>query len=77
MSVQIIYKISGFKKFSSNSILFVDEKYNINGLKKYLSIDEFSYISDLLKTVDLKKKLQTFQISSKKKNNFSSCKKRF
>ena len=67
MSVQIIYKISGFKKFSSNSILFVDEKYNINGLKKYLSIDEFSYISDLLKTVDLKKKLQTFQISSKKK----------
>ena len=42
-------------KTSSNLILFVDEKFNIGGLKKYISTNEFSYISDLLKISDLKK----------------------
>ena len=49
MTVQINYKNSGSKKVSSNLILFVDEKFNINGLKKHISTSEFSYISDLLK----------------------------
>ena len=48
-------------------VLFCDEKYSINGLKKYLSNSEFSYIQDLLKTTDLKKNLFVFEVSSKKK----------
>ena len=49
MTVQINYKNSGSKKNSSNLILFVDEKFNISGLKKHISDTEFSYISDLIK----------------------------
>ena len=66
MTVQINYKNSGSKKVSSNLVLFVDEKFNIEGLKKHISNDEFSYISDLLKTSDLKKDLLFFEINSKK-----------
>jgi leucyl aminopeptidase len=66
MTVQINYKSSSSKKVSSNLILFVDEKFNINGLKKHISNSEFSYISDLLKTSDLKKNLLFFEINSKK-----------
>ena len=66
MTVQINYKSSNSKKISSNLVLFVDEKFNINGLKKHISNSEFSYISDLLKTSDLKKDLLSFKINSKK-----------
>jgi leucyl aminopeptidase len=66
MTVQINYKNSVSKKVSSNLVLFVDEKFNIGGLKKHISNDEFSYISDLLKTSDLKKDLLFFEINSKK-----------
>mgnify|MGYP001262816727 CR=1 FL=1 len=66
MTVQINYKNSGSKKVSSNLVLFVDEKFNTSGLKKHISNDEFSYISDLLKTCDLKKDLLFFEINSKK-----------
>ena len=75
MSVQINYKTSSSKKVSSNLVLFVDEKFNINGLKKYLSNYEFSYISDLLKTSDLKKDLLFFEINSKKTIFLASIKK--
>jgi leucyl aminopeptidase len=66
MTVQINYKTSNFKKVSSNLVLFVDEKFNISGLKKYVLNSEFSYISDLLKNSDLKKDLLVFKINSKK-----------
>jgi leucyl aminopeptidase len=66
MSVQINYKNSGSIKNSTNLILFVDEKFNINGLKKHISNTEFSYIFDLLKNSDLKKDLLFFEINSKK-----------
>ena len=66
MTVQINYKKSELKKNSSNLVLFVDEKFNINGLKKHISISEFSFISDLIKNSDLKKDLLVFEISSKK-----------
>mgnify|MGYP001240027950 CR=1 FL=1 len=66
MTVQINYKNSSSKKNSSNLVLFVDEKFNISGLKKYISNIEFSYISDLLKTSDLKKDILSFEINSKK-----------
>ena len=66
MSIQINYKNSGPKNPLTNLILFVDEKFNINPLKKWISNIEFSYISELLKTSDLKKDLLFFEINSKK-----------
>ena len=68
MSIQIVYKN---KDNSNNLVLFVDENFNIGGLKKHISNIEFSYISDLLKTSDLKKNLLFFEVSSKKNYIFS------
>ena len=66
MSIQINYKSASYKKNSNNLVLFVNENFNISGLKKYISRTEFSYISELLKTGDLKKNLLLFEINSKK-----------
>jgi len=66
MTIQINYKSTGLKKNTNNLVLFVDENFNISGFKKYISNTEFSYISDLLKTSDLKKNLLFFEINSKK-----------
>ena len=67
MSVTINYKVNSSKKKSSNLILFSDEKFTISSLKKYISKNEYLYISDLMKNRDLKGKIQSFDISSKKK----------
>ena len=66
MALQINYKTNSSKKISSNLVLFVDEKFNISGLKKNISSSELLYISDLLKNSDLKKDLLVFKINSKK-----------
>ena len=66
MTIQINYKNNSLKNVSSNLILFVDDKFNISGLKKHISGSEFLYISDLLKNSDFKKDLLVFEISSKK-----------
>ena len=55
MSVKISYKKTNFKKQQANLVLFTNEKFSTTNLKKYLSMSEFSYINDLLKTSDLKK----------------------
>jgi len=75
MTVQINYINSGLTKTLRNLVLFVDEKFNISGLKKHVSTNEFSYISDLLKTSDLKKELIVFEVNSKKKIILISIKK--
>ena len=67
MTIKISYSKKKFDKLSSNLVLFSNDKFNIIGLKKYLSNSEFSYISDLLKSSDLKKNLLVFEVSSKKK----------
>ena len=54
MSIKINYLEKPANKPFENLVLFVDENFNINGLKKIISSIEFSYISDLLKTSDLK-----------------------
>ena len=69
MSIKINYTKKTVSKSSSNLVLFVEEKFNISNLKKYLSNTELSYINDLLKTSDLKKNMLLFEINSKKKNN--------
>ena len=66
MSIQINFKNYGSNKTTANLVLFVDEKFNISNLKKYLSNSEFSYISDLLKNSDLKKDILFFDVNSKK-----------
>ena len=75
MSVIINYSKKPFNKQSSNLVLFSDEKFNLNSIKKNLSTTEFSYIKDLLKTRDLKNKLLIFDVSSKKKIILISIKK--
>ena len=66
MSIKINYSNKIISKSSANLILFVDQNFNISELKKIISNTEFSYISDLLKTSDLKKNLLFFKINSKK-----------
>jgi leucyl aminopeptidase len=75
MSIKISYIKNISDKSSSNLVLFVDEKFNITHLKKYISISESSYIKDLLKTNDLKKNMFVFEINSKKKIFLISIKK--
>ncbi len=60
MSIKISYKSNSLKKSSINLILFVDEKFNTTQIRSYLSSYENSYINDLLKTSDLKKKTTCF-----------------
>ena len=67
MSIKINYKNSDSKKLSGNLVFFTNEKFNIKNIGKYISNTEYSYINDLLKTSDLKKKLLVFELSSKKK----------
>ena len=67
MKIEINFKNRVSDKSERNFILFVDEKLNITGLKKILSNTEYSYISDLIRSEDQKKKILTFDINSKKK----------
>jgi leucyl aminopeptidase len=75
MSIKINYLNKVSSKFSANLVLFASDISNINGLRKYLSNLEFSYINDLLKTSNLKKNLFVFEINSKKKIFLISIKK--
>ena len=75
MSVQINYKNNFYKKKSSNLVLFSDENFNISGLKNYITSKEQSLIKDLIKNLDIKKKILSFDISSKKKIILVSLKK--
>tara|TARA_Y100000591_G_scaffold327630_1_gene352503 strand:- start:395 stop:1849 length:1455 start_codon:yes stop_codon:yes gene_type:complete len=65
MSIKINYLKTGINP-SSNLVLFTDEKFKIDRLRKNLSETEFSYINDLLKKSDLKKNLLVFEVNSKK-----------
>ena len=60
MTIEINYSQKTTSNNSSNLVLFSSEKFSSNNLKKYLSNSELSYINDLLKTSDLKKKLISF-----------------
>ena len=76
MSIKIYYNNTKIKA-STNLILFSNDNFSINHLKKDISKSEFNYIADLLKTSDLKKKILTFEINSKKKIILVSIKKNF
>ena len=74
MSIKINYLNQKNNTSSKNLILFSDEKFKIEGLKKYLSSSDFLYIKDILKTSDLKKNLFVFEINSLKKIILASIK---
>ena len=63
MSIKINFKKGVKGKISSNLVLFVDDQFNTKSIKKHVPISEFSYISDLLKINDLKKKLLVFDLN--------------
>ena len=67
MSIAINYKSNLSGKNSGNLVLFVDEKFNIANIKKYISNSEHTYISDLLKTRESGKKIFAYDLSSKRK----------
>ena len=75
MTIKINYLKKTTTKSTGNIILFTDEKFSTNGLKKNLSNSEFTYINDLLKSNDQKKKLFVFEVNSKKKIVLISAKK--
>ena len=59
MSIKINYQNKSNGKISSNHVLFTDDKFNINSLKKHLSESEFTYINDLLKDMPNAEKLSS------------------
>ena len=67
MSVVINYKNNSSKSKLGNFIFFVDEKYSLSRLKVHFTKSENEFISDVLKSQNLKKKIISFDISSKKK----------
>ena len=66
MSVNINYSKKLKNEKASNLILFTNEKFNINSLKKNISNSEIAYVSDLLKTNDTKKTYLHLKLIPKK-----------
>ena len=77
MTIKLNYLKKFISKPTGNMVLFSDEKFKTNELKKYLSNSEFSYINDLLKSIDFKKNLYVFELTSKRNIILVSIKKRF
>ena len=68
MAIKINYlKTNKTKSKLTNVVLFSKEKFKINDLKNHLTKIEFAYISDLIKTIDVKKNIFVFDLSSKRK----------
>ena len=75
MSIKINYIKKVEKNLSANTVFFLFFKFNTKGIKKYVLDNELSYINDLLKNSDIKKKILVFEINSKKKIFLISIKK--
>ena len=66
MTLNISYSKKINLKNSRNLVLFCNEKFNLTNLKTFLSSSEYNFVSDLIKTIDTKKKFFDFAINSKK-----------
>ena len=75
MSLKISYKNSYPKNKIDNLLLFVDENFDLSQLKKYITVNEYAFINELLKVSDKKSNNVFFNISSKKKIILVSTKK--
>ena len=71
MPIKIDFLKKKISKLELNTVLFCNGELNTGNIKKYLSKNETTYINDLLKTSDPKKKIYIFEISSKKKNHIN------
>jgi len=60
---------------SNNQVLFVEENYNISSIKKHISSADLSYIKEILKNNDLKKKILSLDLNPKKRLILISVKK--
>ena len=49
MSIKINYTKKNSFNASVNTVFFVNEKFELGNIKKYISNNEISYIKDLLK----------------------------
>ncbi len=67
MSIQINYKINPKNISQRNLILFSNEKFDLKPLKKHMSSSDYNFVSDLIKTKNLKQKILIFDLSSRKK----------
>ena len=67
MSVVINYKNNSLKPKFGNLIFFVNEKFSLSILKRYLTKSENETIADLLKSHNLQKKIISIELNSKKK----------
>jgi len=75
MTVQINYKNILSKKNPSNTVFFVNDKFDILSLKKLISSTEYSFVTDMLKTKDTKKQIIIFDVNSNRKIVLVSLKK--
>ena len=66
MSLLLNYKNVVSNKNGANIIYLVDEKFNISNLKKFISNSHYSFLTDLLKTSDIKREILNFEMNSKK-----------
>ena len=65
MTVQVLYKKASNLAIFKNLVFFTNEKFQIDHLKKELSLRNFSLIKDFLKNKDyLKKKIINFNLNS-------------
>jgi leucyl aminopeptidase len=67
MTIKINYLKKTNIKASSNIVVFVDDKFSILKLNKYISSKEIIYIKDLLRASDIKKNMFVFEVNSKRK----------
>ena len=67
MSIVINYKNNLSKTNIGNLIYFVDETFNLSSLNKYFTKSENDFISDVIKSHNLSKKIISLDLSSKKK----------
>ena len=67
MAIKINYLKKTNIKNASNIIVFVNDRFSILNLKKYISSKEIIYIKDLLQSSDLKKNMFVFEVNSKRK----------
>ena len=75
MSITINYNSKTDNRNYSNYILFVEENFSkIQILKKYITNAEYSFVTKAIKLSDTKKEILSFDVSSKKKNDFNISK---
>jgi len=67
MSVKINYSKNTSTKPSGNNVFYVNDKFSISQLTKYISKSEINYIGNLLRNEDLKKNILVYEINSKRK----------